>query len=46
MQIEHAIEQDPVMVLLAAATGSVPGTTSGRLTKFGESHRIRARQKS
>ena len=39
-QIEHAIEQDPVMVSLAQQLALYQAQLSGRLTKFGESHRI------
>ena len=39
-QIEHAIEQDPVMVSLAQQLALYQAQLSGRLTKFGENHRI------
>ncbi|MBN1508043.1 MAG: polysaccharide biosynthesis tyrosine autokinase [Sedimentisphaerales bacterium] len=39
-QIEHAIEQDPVMVSLAQQIALYQAQLSGRLTKFGENHRI------
>ena len=39
-QIEHAIEQDPVMVSLAQQLVLYQAQLSGRLTKFGENHRI------
>jgi succinoglycan biosynthesis transport protein ExoP len=39
-QIEHAIEQDPVMVSLAQQLAIYQSQLSGRLTKFGESHRV------
>ena len=38
-QIEHAIENDPVMVSLAQQLALLEGQLSGRLTKFGENHR-------
>ncbi len=38
-QIEHAIEQDPVMVWLAQQLAIYQAQLSGRLTKFGENHR-------
>jgi succinoglycan biosynthesis transport protein ExoP len=38
-QIEHAIEQDPVMVWLAEQLALYQAQLSGRLTKFGENHR-------
>lgn len=38
-QIEHAIEQDPVMVWLAQQIALYQAQLSGRLTKFGENHR-------
>jgi len=39
-QIEHAIELDPVMVSLAQQLALYQAQLSGRLTKFGENHRI------
>jgi succinoglycan biosynthesis transport protein ExoP len=39
-QIEHAIEQDPVMVSLAQQLAVYQSQLSGRLTKFGEDHRV------
>ncbi len=39
-QIEHAIEQDPVMISLAQQIALYQAQLSGRLTKFGENHRI------
>jgi len=39
-QIEHAIEQDPVMVSLAQQLALYQAQLSGRLTKFGENHRV------
>lgn len=38
-QVEHAIEQDPVMVWLAQQLALYQAQMSGRLTKFGENHR-------
>jgi succinoglycan biosynthesis transport protein ExoP len=39
-QVEHAIEQDPVMVSLAQQLAVYQSQLSGRLTKFGENHRV------
>jgi succinoglycan biosynthesis transport protein ExoP len=39
-QVEHAIEGDPVMVVLAQQLAMLEGQLSGRLTKFGEDHPI------
>ena len=39
-QIEHAIENDPVMIALAQQLALLEAQQSGRLTKFGESHRV------
>ncbi|MBN1509065.1 MAG: polysaccharide biosynthesis tyrosine autokinase [Sedimentisphaerales bacterium] len=39
-QIEHAIERDPVMVSLAEQLVLLQAQLSGRLTRFGEGHRI------
>ena len=39
-QIENAIETDPVMVMLAQQTALEEAALSGRLTKFGESHKV------
>ncbi len=38
-QIEHAIERDPVMLVLAQQLAFQEAQLSGQLTKFGESHR-------
>ena len=38
-QIEYAIERDPVMLTLAQQLAFQEASLSGRLTKFGESHR-------
>jgi capsular exopolysaccharide synthesis family protein len=38
-QIEHAVEQDPVMIWLAQQSAFYQAQLSGRLTKFGENHR-------
>jgi len=38
-QIEHVIENDPVMVMLAQQLALQESQLSGRLSKFGESHR-------
>lgn len=38
-QVEHAIENDPVMVSLAQQLALFEAQLSGRLTKFGENHR-------
>ncbi len=39
-QVEHAIEGDPVMISLAQQLALLEGQLSGRLTKFGENHRV------
>ncbi len=39
-QIQHAIEGDPVMVALAQQLAVLEAQLAGRLTKFGETHRI------
>jgi len=39
-QIEHAIENDPVMLWLAQQLALLEAQQSGRLTKFGENHRV------
>lgn len=39
-QIENAIETDPVMVMLAQQTALEEAALSGRLTKFGENHKV------
>jgi succinoglycan biosynthesis transport protein ExoP len=39
-QIQHAIEGDPVMVALAQQLAVLEAQLSGRLTKFGETHRV------
>jgi succinoglycan biosynthesis transport protein ExoP len=39
-QIQHVIEQDPVMVALAQQLAVLEAQLSGRLTKFGETHRV------
>ncbi|MFB0525070.1 MAG: polysaccharide biosynthesis tyrosine autokinase [Phycisphaerae bacterium] len=40
VQIEQAIEGDPVMVMLAEQLAFQEAQLAGRLTKFGESHRV------
>jgi capsular exopolysaccharide synthesis family protein len=40
VQIEHAIEQDPVMIMLAQQLALQEAQLSGRLSKFGENHRV------
>jgi len=39
-QIEHAIETDPVMVVLAQQLAFQESALAGRRTKFGENHRV------
>jgi succinoglycan biosynthesis transport protein ExoP len=39
-QIQHIIEGDPVMVALAQQLAVLEAQLSGRLTKFGETHRV------
>ncbi len=39
-QVDHAIERDPVMVSLAQQLVMLEGQLSGRLTRFGENHRV------
>lgn len=39
-QIEHQVETDPVMVMLAQQLALQESTLAGRLTKFGENHRV------
>jgi len=39
-QVEHAIERDPVMIALAQQLALLEGQLSGRLTKFGQDHRV------
>jgi capsular exopolysaccharide synthesis family protein len=39
-QIQHVIEGDPVMVALAQQLAVLEAQLSGRLTKFGETHRV------
>jgi len=39
-QVEHAIEGDPVMIALTQQLALLEGQLSGRLTKFGASHRV------
>ena len=39
-QIEYAIERDPVMLALAQQLVTYQAMLSGRLTKFGENHRV------
>jgi succinoglycan biosynthesis transport protein ExoP len=39
-QIQHVIEGDPVMVALAQQLAVLEAQLSGRLTKFGETHRL------
>lgn len=39
-QIEHQIERDPVMLALAQQLALLEAQQSGRLTKFGENHRV------
>jgi len=39
-QIEHQIEMDPVMVMLAQQLALQGSMLQGRLTKFGENHRV------
>jgi len=39
-QIEHRIETDPVMVVLAQQLAFSEAELSGRLTRFGEGHRV------
>ena len=39
-QIEHQIETDPVMVVLAQQLAFQESELAGRLTKFGENHRV------
>jgi capsular exopolysaccharide synthesis family protein len=39
-QIQHAIEGDPVMVALAQQLAVLEAQLSGRLTKFGDTHRV------
>ncbi len=39
-QIQHVIESDPVMVALAQQLATLEAQLSGRLTKFGETHRV------
>jgi capsular exopolysaccharide synthesis family protein len=39
-QIEHQIETDPVMVLLAQQLAMEESNLAARLTKFGENHRV------
>jgi len=40
VQIEHAIEQDPVMIVLAQQLAFQEAQLSGRLSRFGENHRV------
>jgi len=40
VQVEHAIERDPVMVTLAQQLAFQEAQLSGRLSKFGENHRV------
>ena len=39
-QIQHVVESDPVMIALAEQLAALEAQLSGRLTKFGETHRI------
>jgi len=39
-QIEHLIETDPVMILLAEQAAMLESSLKGILTKFGENHRV------
>lgn len=39
-QIEHAIERDPLMISLAEQLVLLQAQLSGRLTKFGQGHRV------
>lgn len=39
-QIEHRVETDPVMILLAQQLAFSEAELSGRLTRFGEGHRV------
>ncbi|UCF00387.1 MAG: polysaccharide biosynthesis tyrosine autokinase [Planctomycetota bacterium] len=39
-QIEHRIETDPVMIILAQQLAFQEAELSGRLTRFGENHRV------
>jgi succinoglycan biosynthesis transport protein ExoP len=39
-QIERAVEQDPVMISLAQQLAVTQSLLSGRLTKFGQDHRV------
>jgi len=40
VQIEQAVESDPVMVMLAEQLAFQEAQLAGRLTKFGENHRV------
>ena len=40
VQIEHAIEMDPVMIVLAQQLAFQEAQLSGRLSRFGENHRV------
>ncbi len=40
VQIEHAIEADPVMIVLAQQLAFQEAQLSGRLSRFGENHRV------
>ncbi len=40
VQVENAIEADPVMVMLAEQLAMIESQLSSRLTRFGENHRI------
>jgi len=40
VQIEHAIEMDPVMIVLAQQLAFQEAQLSGRLSRFGEDHRV------
>ena len=40
VQIEYAIEMDPVMIVLAQQLALQEAQLSGRLSKFGENHRV------
>jgi capsular exopolysaccharide synthesis family protein len=39
-QVEHLIETDPVMVMLAQQLASLEAQLAGQLTKFGENHQV------
>ncbi len=40
VQVEHAIEADPVMIVLAQQLAFQEAQLSGRLSRFGENHRV------